>query len=521
MNSRGVILLKRKDQIIPAQLLEKIVKDCPSVLGAAFCDATEKELFVMQEADEPFDKRMERMEQIMTDPETAGQEIIFHLGQFPESYSVDSIQPQILLESGEKKPLLVCFTEGIINDAELPKDNSNSPDYFLVQEYLIPKIQSMFDPNKFDLNELTSLMRTSMFQKEILRCFGPRGQLTILGANSEVLTFKKNELFAEFPWGWVSNPMGYKEGEYPAQGVVSAVKSMFGMKGKKNDTMAKHADEPAKETEKPAAPMPTDAPQPDVKPTVKEAAQNSTINSGPVEGKDFQMLSCPDTVRKEGKIKKWYRENSLNGIVPADYMKKPKVQCKMGTAVYRSFSDAAAAVKTDEPKPADAPKTTDTASVIAKTKDETTKHIPQVETKRVETKVTPADLPLLSSDEKKAGHEFVRKTLGFTGKKLEHDPEKIQELENKVPTFCQAFGIPSLAHTYNFSFPDLVEIAKHNPKALALLCMNYRAKLVMHELEKDKVSGDAPVEKPVSVDQQKAEQPAPKKVAAGGGKWSL
>jgi hypothetical protein len=362
----------------------------------------------------------------------------FGNGQFTE----DSKQPFNILEK-DKKISLVAFADGEFN-AFSQTDSAHSNEYHLVTNLLIPEAKQLYRLVGEDIAKFMLEIADPAKQQLFLNASVPRGTITLLAANGAVFSFEKNERKGKFPWGWVSDTYGYAEKEFPAkdekQSTVSAMKAK--LLGKPVAKPEPSLIVPAKDTSVP---------------TVLQQKTEETA----------QLGSPPRDIHSKGALKKWYRHNALNGILPTNWSERPEVPLKSKIKTFK-----------------DIPIVADTKPVDSKPKDVEPKHIPVAD----KPKENPQEhkIPIISVGAKKDIIDKFLKTVDTNSAEI-LDPKNIQSLENRLPTFCEQVGLKGLEETFRWSFKSLVELGEISKEALATLLMNYRTAyiLTLHEKPAD------------------------------------
>ncbi len=145
------------------------------------------------------------------------QDITFYFCQSETAVSLKDISPYVLIckpseeDPEQEEPMIVGFIEG--NFPTFGKaGSSHPPEYHLMVEYLIPKLEGLWEMSDGNLDKVVEQLKKPYFKKEMLLTSVSRGTITLVCANGAAVTFAQNDLSAEYPWGWVSNTHGYTEG---------------------------------------------------------------------------------------------------------------------------------------------------------------------------------------------------------------------------------------------------------------------------------------------------------------------
>lgn len=425
----GVIVLKEKGQLVPEQYWQKVLDVNKSCSGFALATNGVIELGKLGKVDSL--KELQELHE-------AGKEyqiVNFFGGGNP--VSAEDLQPFVILQK-DNKPVLVVFLEGDFN-AYGKTDSAHTNEYHLVNNILMPKAKQLFRLCGEDIGKFMGEIADPVTQNELISAVVPRGTVTLIAGNGMIFSFEKNEDKGKFPWGWTSNTYGYAENTYPAKEEGATQAPSSAMSALKDKLLGKKVVAKPE----PASIIPS-----------KDTAQATVLHSEEVA----RLGSPPKEVQGKGAIKKWYRNNAMNGVLPQNWAERPEVPLKRG--VVKSFKDIVPVVASTEPIKQDNIKPKDTAA----------KHIPAPDPK--------PQVPIIPAAHKKDIVDRFLKTVDTNSQEI-IDPKVIQALEDKLPTFCEQVGLKGLEETFRWSFKSLRELAEISPDAVVTLLMNYRTAYIL------------------------------------------
>lgn len=242
---KGLIVGVHKKHNIPDTALELIFKNFPSAFGGVVPTEIEgKKQLLVSLTDNGL--TAEQMQEVMK--EFLNQDKTFFFGNFPKGYSGTDIQPFTLIADATDMPLLTAFMDG--NYAPFAKEKSeHSAEYHAFEEMLKPTLKELFDSEAVgkDINKLMNVIKNDTKLRKTMELMSPdRGQITLVGVTGEIFSpVMKNDLFREFPWGSMSNHLGYAE----ASSVTAGVRRLFQSKPTRAEPVA---PAPAPADDKPA-----------------------------------------------------------------------------------------------------------------------------------------------------------------------------------------------------------------------------------------------------------------------------
>jgi hypothetical protein len=443
MAHKGLIVVKKKDQLLPDAFLEKTVTAYKSCYGCAIITHDgAPELIELSSTEAPTVDAVNQIQKEFKD-----KIIVFHFGDFPAGFNEDDKQPFVLLEDDNKKPIMVGFLEGDFNGFA-KAGSSHSDAFFVVNEYLKPRLKEDYQKNNNSMLALVGSIKSPRTKRELEAQMGESGTITLMPITGDMTSFVRGANHADFPAFWTSNALGYGEGT-TAVGLAAQLKQKMG----------KSAAALLGAVAGPKSDLPP-------KPPKTETA------TAPVIETELKMGS-PERNWSKNQKKNWYEKYA--GFVPPNYKDCPQVPIKNPGKIIKSVTELVPSQESGYPP---------------REKDITTHHIPHDE-KAVVVEV----IPVIPPSEKTKLTELF-KILNTSGQRMPTDVDDIARIEGKYATFAQVSGLKGLEDTFNLPYTFLCDLCKECPKAAALLIMNYRASYIPTLGEEYKPPAEQPVEKP-------------------------
>lgn len=447
---RGLILHPIKGQVIPQDYLALAIKEFPSCMGAAVVNQgdTGNVLGVMH-GEGPADLNL--LNEIQNTYKDSVR--VFFLGNHPEGSLTDDIQPFRVITVGEDD-LAAVFMEGDFSNFQ-KANSSHSAEFQCMETALGPLLQEYFESGK-DVAHLEAQLKKPHVEPIMNSFIANRGNVCVITVHGNLLTFGQNDLRKAFPWGWVSQHLGYQE----TPTTVAKPKGMAALFAKKPPVIA------STEAIKQAA---------DAEKAVTEPPATDTAIDA--EATDTNIwLAPPKHMDTNGKIKQWYKQWEHNGHCPNLWKDRPKVRTKIrkGDSValkkagYGGMEVLATAAPAPEPTPTPTP-------APAPVSDPATK--PGTEA-----------LPILPPQVTTKLHDWIKtdriqKVISTGGK---FDADTIQAMEKSIPTFEEVSDLSMdkallLARDYGL----LRELGERvGVEALANLCFRINVLYSMEQITK-------------------------------------
>lgn len=465
MMQTGTIVVRKAGTFIPNEYLEKVLAANPHGWGAALVD----DGLQLNSADEG--ATLELIQETMKTFEK--KDITFYFANSETGISMQDISPYVCVIKKDaddaEVPQIVAFVEGNF-PTYAKKDSSHPAEYHMVSDYLLPKLENLYDVCDGDLNKVFTQMQKPFFQKELLLTSVSRGNITLVGANGASLTFAQNDLSAEYPWGWVSNTHGYAT--HSAKEEVKAEVKKQGMFPSRSTVREKANVQPSAK----------------IAEAVKQPTSAGTIikNYTVTKGRPPAHLSRAD--RKD-----WYKTRI--GYLPPAWEKCCEIEFYNDAGKLLTFSqvkkmglDAAGLPALKNPqRDARSDKDTDTDNIP---------HTEQNEPVKADKPVTAEILPIMSPETRKHIRALIEKPevkkIIAENAEMIHDPKMVQSLEAKYADFAKQLGIKSIDEFLQWDYPMFLALAKERPDGLAVMAWTFRNIIAYHRTKKS--AEEAPAE---------------------------
>lgn len=555
----GVILSKKANKLIPDQLIDKLVAEFPSSIGAAAMNGGELSILHSNEGADKDTFKLVQSDFNDTD-------LIAFLSKDRGTRSELDLQPYVLLKDANSKPLLVVFLAG--NFPKFVRQNAtNSVEWYVVEEDLLPRMRDTFDLCGSDITKTMERIKTAqLLNKDILNLIGDEGGvITFMASNGEIHSFERNNKTLDSDWGWVSNPLDYVAGIHQLD---QPVKKDFGIANFRRRVAAaispdKPTTVPAETTtpNPPAEPSPTRKAAPDTStpaPTGRKAAPTSSPTprkaapASPTPGtapptvtpptpepakeepttspsvlipkqeieltEEEMYYQAPNDVTNKARLQALYRRET--GFLPDNYALRPKVKRsnaklkRMRTERMEAAKKAAsksikslqelgqklqAAATTATALPASVGSGRKAAPTTPSSPTGQESEYPDTSTHNIPEEI---EVGILSAAKKKDLGDFLSdaKVIKQIDKhsKIIVDPTKLQEFEAKRPTFTDISGL-EMDDMINWPPQIILSLVNDHPEAAERLITQaiYERHHAIQLLNKKE--GKAEDEKPTSV----------------------
>ena len=211
MAQSGVIVQRKAGTMIPNDYFEKVIKENPTAFGAVV--VTEKDGKKLMQIST--DTKPMSLEDFQTAQKAfMDNDITFYFCNSESAVSLKDLSPHILIvkecedNPEEEEPQVVAFIEGNF-PTHVQAGSSHPPEYHLARDYLVPKLEGMFEMCDGDLDKVVEQLKKPFFKKELMLNSVSRGYITLVTATGACLTFAQGDTAGEFPWGWTSNTYGF------------------------------------------------------------------------------------------------------------------------------------------------------------------------------------------------------------------------------------------------------------------------------------------------------------------------
>ena len=427
------ILHKKAGQLIPVELLQKILAQKPT--GFGFCVQNVEadgrpDLSITREEECPTLEALAEFQQNAKD-----WPVIMYFGLLKGQHHADDVQP-FLIRDGDDNVFMSFMLEGDFPKFSDPA-SGHTDEYNLATKIIIPQLEELCELTEGDLDKISASLQRDSFKNTFDAHIGHRGVLTIMPLYGEVITLGKNEIGETADWGSSSQKDGF-----------------YGLKTEEPKKVEAAPAAPAKTSfwkSKKAAPV-QDAATPGTEPrTSVPTVNNSTADPDKVLTKDAKKtpIRPPSFVHSNNDLKAWYQ--AMTGAVPANWKKRVPV-----------IVDAAPVIK--DLKDLRARMEIKTETAVGKA--------PEVETKTEKVAATGGDVPIIAGKDLEKVLDFVAKHLDGQSNEM-IDPKKIQSIEAKVGTLSSSLGIKP-QEILNWPVSGIFALAKEDSRAVAMLAIEMR-----------------------------------------------
>lgn len=301
------------------------------------------------------------------------------------------------------------------------------------QRVMFPNIQKLIKFSGGDQDKFLAELRDPTFVEMVMSRIGDRGAFCFLLPTGEPIWLGKNTLGSTFPWGQVSDTLGYTE--TPAAATSAVTNKKAGWWGKSKGPSVPVAQEPAPAApEKPAAPPPTEVPKNDPKPAAQPDTKvnppPATPTEAPATPPPGHWEAVPKGINRDQRKKLIRRVTNCGPVLPENWDKDPFYYWVAEYPQNAKLVGLArkAQVMKAETAAASAP-SPKSGKEIAAQRDQ-------------------GDPLMLNKDELTAIEEHILRVLG----KISKTPPDLlanQKAEEKYAKFSQQFGVkPELLHNW-------------------------------------------------------------------------
>jgi hypothetical protein len=213
MTTSPIIVRRNGNQFIPNDYLELVLKTHSAAWSASFVstEGDKKDLMVAKGDGDGLNVKLiqETMEACPLD------DITFCFYASDKALNMDDINPYVLLKNGDDAQV-VAFVSGEFPGFEKPT-SSKSSEFFFAHEYLKPKLEGVSELVDGNLEKIVSFISKPNFKNDALNNAPSHAVITLMCADNTTISFAKAEDSAEYPWGWVSNNLGYAKAKPEAK----------------------------------------------------------------------------------------------------------------------------------------------------------------------------------------------------------------------------------------------------------------------------------------------------------------
>lgn len=470
----GTIVQRKASTFIPNEYLEAVLAANPNCWGATMVGEEGLQLNSGEEG-----ASLEFIQETMKTFED--KDITFYFGHSDAALNKADIPPYILIvkkDGEEEVPQIVGFFDG--NFPAYDKGgSSHPPEYHLAVDYLIPKLEGLWEIADGDLNKVTTQLQKPHFRKELLLTSVSRGTITLVCANGVALTFAQSDLSGEFPWGWVSNTHGYKAEAMKAPDKPAKRASMFEGKSTVREKVGAQPDnvtEATKELQTATGGFPKGSVPADKLAEATAAAKTDTA----VKGYTVKKWR-PDSGASRSQKKDQYKMRI--GYLPKGWKDKEPIEID----VY--YNPEGKIMTFDQVKKLGL----QAAAIMALAKNPPAErdiepHEVRSEDTRPTEKVVTEVLPIMPPATKERIKAMMRdpavqKIIAENADIIEN-PAVVQAIEAKFTDFARQLGEKSIDAFIPWSYGMMLDLGKTDPEGLAVMCWTYRNMVASNRTKK-------------------------------------
>lgn len=466
------IVVPSKGQTIPDAYLKLLLDEYNSSIGMSYTnpDGLLSYARLAYSADEP-PYNVEDFKALIEEHKEVDLTIVVGKADNNELMHEGELQPYDAIVNEQQEPVVQIVLEGDFSSHH-HAESTWSDEFHAANKYIIPVIQRVWQSCGQDLDKLVNELNDPLNKQMIANAATTRGAITVIVQGFPAMTFDKNAGGSQFPWGWVSQTLDYKE-EPPKKTVNQKVMERV------SNALSRKRPVTAPAVASPPTPPKTDTAvkAPPAKPENKEGpvtdvstAQQQAIENAAEQG--VEMLCAPDILTGKER-RQWYIDNCQ--FVPKNHWEKDA----KAPAKVKSFKDL--------PRPK--------AEII------------QTHERVGPGPREPADAGPIMIPATKIKQVQELTTLDRNAQRNPIDIKQLQALEAKKPTFFDQIGEKN--ETLVDYWPDerFMALGKLDLNSLVLLCISQRNAKMMAQHDVDILTKpDKAVETGKSADQA---QPKP------------
>lgn len=464
------LLIVREPKVdIPEAFLRKVIKEFPN--GGGYAVQKDGEL-VTDHSDTG--ATLSDVQDLMKS--AASYRILFAFNKL-ETMKEHMLQPFNVAIDGDDT--VISF--GI--DGHFPSmvEAGHTEESLLAQRVMFPNIQKRVQYSGGDLDKFVAELRDPTFVDMVMSRIGDRGSFVFLPPVGEAIWLGKNKAGSTYPWGQVSNTLGYTE--TPATSEVTpkaeAKKGWWGKSKGPEVPVAQDQPTPKVEPAAPAAPSPGPLNIPAAEPDTKVKPPEVTPAALPKEAPAGHWETIPKGLSNDQRKKLIRRVTNCGSVLPENWRVDPFPYWVV-----------------DYPKD---PKMVDLAHKASTMRAETAATPAPKSGKEIAVQKGMGDPLMLTKEEMTAIEEHILRVLGKISK-TPPDLLEIQKSEEKYAKFSQQFGV-KLDLLHNWTPADIRLLG---PKGL----FHYVLELRRNEINAAGSTSSSDVQH-AATETLKAEAPAP------------
>lgn len=202
--AKNIVAVKQIGLLIADGWLSRAVKDA-GYLGTAVVH--EGSLVINHQPAKPTVESIQKVQEHFKDSV-----VIFCFGENAKTQLEEDRLPFLCQLGKDKADEAAVFLTGSFEGYAV-KGSSHIPEYHAFDDYISKKLQKVYKGAGSDIEEFLKELNDPVIQQEISHSWTNRGFISILASNGKQSTvFNKGNVFArEYPWGVVSDGLGYEE----------------------------------------------------------------------------------------------------------------------------------------------------------------------------------------------------------------------------------------------------------------------------------------------------------------------
>ena len=441
----SVIAFKDKGHLLPDAFIQRALKGTVAV-GYACKDTNALAIDWVPDVNEDHIKDLKETQEAFKDDAM--------MFIFMDKVLKQEEQPYYILSDANKDGLLAAFIDGSFHNYVPKDDTTHTNIWWMVEKYIRPKMAKLSKLSSS--SSIANLIDDT--EKTDLEGLGAEegGTLVLFDSTGEEMCFTNSEHYRKFSWGYASNHLDILERtghEEKADAAPVEETKMQRLKRLKAEKAAATA----------AAPIIGAAATSE---TSSEPAARTEAAAYPADtGKEYIMISPPDEITSNNKLKEWYQKTSMkyNGYshLPKEWKDRVPLQCikpvGLKPSVVKDFKEI--------PKEAIAKMASKPIASVTP--------IQQPDKKDQGRGVVEEVLPIINPKTKEAVEDdFGSKVLDKNSMEMPIKPSELQEQEKRFPTFWEATGI-SRDVTDRYTDEMRRDLCRKYPDAAAILLKNY------------------------------------------------
>lgn len=474
---QSVIVVKKAGQLIPAAFIEEVLKKNQGAAGYAVQAINEDDAETPELITDTLDRSptLEEVNELQRAYQKYPVMFWFGNGQF----STESLQPFALHMNDY--PFIAYCIEGDFPRYAKPGD-PETEEYHLHHELITPSIMKAFKysvnaEGEPDLEKFDAELRDPTVAQNLMNTVAHRGVFNFVPLTGEMISIGKNELGAEYDWGFTSNKFDF--GEASASQTTTPAKKGWWSRGKQEPKGSMKPEEKTAEAPKESEKPPVIVNQPKETPPETETK---------VEGW-YETVTIPTNLGAKDK-KIWIRKTTGKSDLPEGWRNMKSIQ------VFRTGPKPE--VKT-ETKPEEKKEPVKDLKDLGKAVSEKKTEEPP-KTGMDVAKNSEVFRNTLTKSEKEKLETDILRYMDYTSGSIPN-PQEIQRIEAKYGSFSKQTGV-NLNDVAQWHPDKIFDLVTAYPKAAYLL--------IREALRAAQINSQLKVEDMVGTSTDKAKEEAKK-----------